>query len=135
MTGTGSSLIRRFMSKGLTLEHFDEVMGAIKLSFNSVETRLGSVEANMVTKDQLEALATKDQIKLLPTKADVEEIVHKVTQTMRSDFSALQTSVDRYTKRTEDWHQEQFALKNRVGRLEKTLVRKNVLSENDLLTS
>lgn len=122
------------MSKELTLEHFDKVMGAVKQSFDSVEARLGSVEANMATKADLAGLATKTELVSLreQVKLDTQDIVHKATQTLRSDFSELQTSVDKYTKRTEDWHQEHFSLRNRVGRLEKTLIRKHVISDEDL---
>lgn len=134
------------MSKVLTLEHFDSVMGAIKQSFDSVETRMGAIEANMATKADLTGLATKDQVKTLATKTelatlrakikfDTEDSVHKAAQTLRSDFSELQTSVDKCTKRTEDWHREQFSLRNCADRLEKTLIRKHVISDEDLTST
>ena len=47
-------------------------------------------------------------------------------------FSDLQTSVDRYLKFTEAWHQELTILKNRQDRLTQVLIDKGVVSQQEV---
>ncbi len=48
-------------------------------------------------------------------------------------FSNLQSSVDRYFKRTEAWHDEQVILKSRHDRLSDVLVGKGVVTKEEIL--
>ena len=50
-------------------------------------------------------------------------------------ISKLTSSVDRYLKRTEDWHQEHAVLKARYDRLGNVLAHKGIVSEEELALS
>lgn len=49
------------------------------------------------------------------------------------NFSSLHSSVDRYFKKTEDWHQEQVILKARHDKVSDSLVKKNILTLEDTI--
>ncbi len=78
-------------------------------------------------------------MKPLLTPADFEafrevmrDVVRQENDVLRSDFSVLQTSIDGYLKRTEDWRFEQKVLRQRVKRLEDLLLRKQLVAEDEL---
>lgn len=51
---------------------------------------------------------------------------------LQKQVEALTNSVDRYLKRSEDWHQEFVILKAQHDRLHKQLVVKGIVSESEL---
>ncbi|OGE80914.1 MAG: hypothetical protein A3H72_02240 [Candidatus Doudnabacteria bacterium RIFCSPLOWO2_02_FULL_48_8] len=53
---------------------------------------------------------TKAEVELFPSKADFEDL--------RKDFRSLQTSVDNYSKKTDDYHLELAVYKHKVNQLE-----------------
>ncbi|MEK7637246.1 MAG: hypothetical protein AAB402_02550 [Patescibacteria group bacterium] len=68
------------------------------------------------------------QKRVFATKKDVMAIEERVTD----KFSDLQSSVDRYLKFTEAWHQELTILKSRQDRLAQVLIDKGVVSEKEI---
>ena len=75
-------------------------------------------------KAQEQVFATRQDINTLATKNDFEAL--------QASFSDLQTSVDRYLKFTEAWHQELVILKHRQDRLTQALVNKGVITEQEI---
>lgn len=75
-------------------------------------------------KSDLRSDLSSDLRSELATKEDLVEL--------KSSFSDLQTSVDRYLKFTETWHQELTILKGRQDRLAQVLVNKGVVTEQEI---
>lgn len=65
-------------------------------------------------------------------RADLKNGLYDLREAIRTDYSKLQTSVDRYLKKTETKHQEQRVLKARVDRLVEVLVSKRLVDEKEL---
>ena len=65
-------------------------------------------------------------------REDLKAALLELRQDVRQDFSELQTSVDRYLKRTEDWHQEHIVLRARYNRLITVLSRKGLVTEKEV---
>lgn len=83
--------------------------------------------ATALTQEQLVKTLQGFKLELraeLATKSDFTEL--------KSSFSDLQTSVDRYLKFTEAWHQELTILKSRQDRLAQVLVDKGIVSEKEI---
>jgi hypothetical protein len=75
----------------------------------------------------------------LPTKTDLARMevslkkdIDLLSSQIHESFSDLQTSVDTYLKRTEDWHQEFAVLNARHKRLTEVLTKKGFVSEDEL---
>ena len=64
---------------------------------------------------------------VVATKRDLEAVENRLTST----FSDLQTSIDRYLKRTEGWHDEFNVLKARYDRLIHVLDQKGIVREEE----
>ncbi|MBI2984213.1 MAG: hypothetical protein HYY50_01135 [Candidatus Kerfeldbacteria bacterium] len=80
--------------------------------------------ANQATKEDMAGLT-----------ADIRELkalVQDEGATTRESVFDLHSAVDRYLKRTEDWHQEFAVLKARHDRLAEVLMSKRVVSDEDL---
>ncbi len=80
---------------------------------------------------------TDAQRQVFTTKADLVAMGDRmVTKSdfaeLKSSFSDLQASVDRYLKFTEAWHQELTILKSRQDRLTQVLVDKGIVSEKEI---
>lgn len=98
--------------------------------------------------DFREGLATKDDLKGFAKNVDLVAMENRINATIvsledkvatkndmieqKSSFSNLQTSVDRYLKFTEAWHQELTILKSRQDRLTQVLVDKGVVSQQEV---
>ena len=85
------------------------------------------LKVDFATKQDLASMENRLEAKIDQRAEIVEE---KITE----KFSKLQSSVDHYLLRTETWHEEQDVLQHQHDRLEKSLIRKNVISEDDLLS-
>lgn len=86
---------------------------------------------NALTKEYLdEALgkvAKKEDLQSLATKGDLDQL----TAQIQASFSDLQSSVDRYLKRTETWHDELRVLQARHDRLVHLLDQKGIVQEEE----
>lgn len=58
-----------------------------------------------------------------PIRQDIKDLGRK--------FGILQTSVDKYLKRTENWHAEFQVLDARVSRMKTVLVNKGIATEDE----
>ena len=63
---------------------------------------------------------------------DVRQDLGRIEKSMNTNFSDLQSSVDRYLKFTQTWHQEFTILRARHNRLENALTTKGIVSEKDI---
>ena len=85
------------------------------------------LKVDFATKHDLVSMENRLEAKIEKSSLSVRgEISEKISQ--------LQSSVDHYLHRTETWHEEQDVLQHQHDRLEKTLIRKKVITEEDLLT-
>lgn len=77
----------------------------------------------ILTQSDLVAIDNLLDKKLTPVQDDIAEL--------KNGFSILQTSVDKYLKRTEDWHVEFQVRDARCGRLETALLKRGVVTEEE----
>jgi hypothetical protein len=126
------------MVSALTEEQLNKALKSFKSDFRE----------GLATKDDLETLAKKDDLSGFATKDDLKGLATNVALVAMEDrikhdlddlevrviekFSDLQTSVDRYLKFTEAWHQELTILKSRQDRLTQVLVDKGVVSQQEV---
>lgn len=85
----------------------------------------------MLTDQDISKLANALQ-PVFATKQDVKDLVTESEHRIVGNFSDLQTSVDRYLKFTEAWHQELTILKSRQDRLTQVLIGKGLVSEKEI---
>lgn len=81
----------------------------------------------MLTDQDIQNL-TKAQSQVFATKEDLTDLKEQ----MLTRFSDVQSSVDRYLKFTETWHQELTILKGRQDRLSQVLISKGIVSEQEI---
>lgn len=83
-----------------------------------------------LTEDKFEEYMANLHVDLqkFATKEELEAVENRLGHR----FDDIAGKIDTYLKRTEDWYQEQIVLRHRVGRLETTLVRKNILGQDDI---
>ena len=103
----------------------------------STKDDLAGIEDRMATKEDFKGLATKEDLKGLATNAAPVTIEDRMVTKddfaeLKSSFSDLQTSVDRYLTFTEAWHQELTILRSRQDRLAQVLVDKGIVSEKEI---
>ncbi|MBI2984085.1 MAG: hypothetical protein HYY50_00445 [Candidatus Kerfeldbacteria bacterium] len=99
--------------------------------------------SNILTMRELKASIeeVKGQIRGLDLRVQgVELEVKDLRQEMRhgfhdvdQKFSSLQSSVDRYFRKTESWHDEQVILKARHDRLSTPLIDRGILTKEETL--
>ena len=70
----------------------------------------------MLTQEDIQKIIEANR-ETFPTKEDFESF----REEMRKDFSNLQTSVDSYAKKADNYFQEMLALANKIDRHEKWL--------------
>ena len=97
-------LALNIMAQGLTKEYLDQALDKL-----ASKDDFAKLESEMVRKDDLEQLK----------------------QEIRNDFSDLQSSVDRYLKRTETWHDEFEVLAARFKQVVNLLDQRGVLKEEE----
>lgn len=92
----------------------------------------------MLTDQDIKKL-TDAQRPVFATKTDVVGLKDQIVKDMAGleeriteKFSDLQSSVDRYLKFTEAWHQELTILKSRQDRLTQVLIGKGIVSEKEV---
>lgn len=106
-------------------------IGRLGGQIGTLEGRMGTFEGRM---DTLEVqMATKDDIHWLEASMAAKEDIDQLATQMHASFSNLQSSVDRYLKRTEGWYQEFTVLKGKHDKLSGVLVQKGVVTEKDTL--
>lgn len=65
------------------------------------------------------------------SRQDLQDGLNRLREEVRGDFSELQTSVDRYLKRTETWRDEHNVLQARFDKVVHLLEQKGVIKEED----
>lgn len=85
----------------------------------------------MLTDQDITKLAKALQ-PVFATKQDVKDAVTESEERVVGKFSDLQSSVDRYLRFTETWHQELTILKSRQDRLTQVLIDKGLVSEKEV---
>lgn len=83
-----------------------------------------------LTKSDIDQLSTAVAERVLDVVATKKELV-AVEERLTNKFSELQTSVDRYLKRTEVWHDEFNVLRARYDRLIHVLDQKGIVREEE----
>lgn len=106
------------MASALTQEQLNKSLQSFKVDFRE----------GLATKDDLKGLATNVALVALEDRMVTKD---DFTQ-LKSSFSDLQASVDRYLKFTEAWHQELTILKSRQDRLTQVLIGKGLVSEKEV---
>ncbi len=87
-----------------------------------------------ISKQDIEGISSAVAEKLrgvMVTKQDLADGLAAVESSLTDKFSELQTSVDRYLKRTETWHDEFNVLKARYDRLIHVLDEKGLVREEE----
>lgn len=79
----------------------------------------------------LKSLATKDDVYRLQAGTVSKEEFRDGLNGLRSEFADLQSSVDRYLKRTEMWHDELTVLQSRFTQVVHLLDQKGLIREEE----
>ncbi len=93
----------------LTVEKLSTTVQGVELDIRGLKSTTNRLEASMATKED----------------------IAQVGDQMHESFSGLQSSVDRYFKRTEDWHDEHAVLKARYDLLVDLLDKKGLIKATD----
>lgn len=101
------------MPAGLTKEYFDQALG------------------KLATKQELKQLATKDDLSRIEASIVTQTDLSNLRNKLKTSFFNLQSSVDRYLKRTEDWHDELNVLQARFKQVVHLLDQKGLVKEEE----
>ena len=83
-------------------------------------------------RQELRGFADRLSKEIIGSEARVTRRIDRVDSGMHESFSELQGSVDTYLKRSEGWHQEFAVLKARHDKLATLLMKKGMVSEEEL---
>ena len=100
------------------------------ISKQDIEKLIEAQKPVFATKTDIVSMEGRINVNLVSLKEKMATKVDMIEQ--KSSFSDLQTSVDRYLKFTEAWHQELTILRNRQDRLTQVLIDKGVVSPQEV---
>ncbi len=114
------------MSKRLTMKELKASIDGIQFEVKGLRADFGQMKTDLGIMQTDLGLMKNDM-------GQMQAGLNRVENTMNTNFSNLQSSVDRYLKRTETWHEEHIILKARHDRLSNALIDKKIVTKEETL--